>query len=165
MIKWSKFHYRKLRANPYQPRKAFDQISINELAESIREHGVIQPIIVRSVLKVMKLLPGKEDCVLLKLAGKDTIPAVVRDFPDQQVMEIALIENLQREDLNAIEIAVAYQNLMDQFSLTQEELSVKLANPVHTLRISCVYFNFLKKLKIMFHVEHYRWVMHERLPG
>ncbi len=115
-----------LRANPYQPRKQFDQESIDELAESIKEHGVIQPIIVRSVVKGYEIIAGERRWRASKIAGKDTIPAVVRDFSDQQVMEIALIENLQREDLNALEIASAYQNLMERFSLTQEELSAKV---------------------------------------
>lgn len=115
-----------LRANPYQPRKQFDEENIAELAASIKEHGVIQPIIVRSVIKGYEIIAGERRWRASQLAKKDTIPAVVRSFTDQQVMEIALIENLQREDLNAIEIATAYQNLMDQFSLTQEELSLKV---------------------------------------
>lgn len=115
-----------LRANPYQPRKTFDENSIQELAESIRQHGVIQPIIVRSVLKGYEIIAGERRFRASQFCGKSTIPAVVRNFTEQQVMEIALIENLQRENLNAMEVAVAYQGLMDQFSLTQEELSMKV---------------------------------------
>ncbi|MGG1880187.1 MULTISPECIES: ParB/RepB/Spo0J family partition protein [Paenibacillus] len=115
-----------LRANPYQPRKNFNEEAIQELAESIRQHGVIQPIIVRSVLKGYEIIAGERRFRASQYCGKATIPAVVRSFSDQQVMEIALIENLQRENLNAIEIAVAYQGLMEQFSLTQEELSLKV---------------------------------------
>ncbi|MCM3128672.1 MULTISPECIES: ParB/RepB/Spo0J family partition protein [unclassified Paenibacillus] len=115
-----------LRANPYQPRKSFDEDSIQELAESIRQHGVIQPIIVRSVLKGYEIIAGERRFRASQFCGKSTIPAVVRNFTEQQVMEIALIENLQRENLNAMEVAVAYQGLMDQFSLTQEELSMKV---------------------------------------
>ncbi|MNV37336.1 putative chromosome-partitioning protein ParB [compost metagenome] len=115
-----------LRANPYQPRKEFKEESIQELAESIRQHGVIQPIIVRSVLKGYEIIAGERRFRASQYCGKATIPAVVRSFSDQQVMEIALIENLQRENLNAMEVAVAYQGLMDQFSLTQEELSLKV---------------------------------------
>ncbi len=117
---------KQLRANPYQPRKHFTEESIKELSMSIQEHGVIQPIIVRSVLKGYEIIAGERRFRASKEAGKETIPAVVRTFTDQQVMEIALIENVQREDLNAIEIAVAYQSLIDTFSLTQEELSVKV---------------------------------------
>ncbi|GAA4867410.1 stage 0 sporulation protein Spo0J [Paenibacillus vulneris] len=115
-----------LRANPYQPRRTFNDESINELAASIKEHGVIQPIIVRSVLKGYEIIAGERRYRASQVCGLATIPAVVKKFTDQQVMEIALIENVQREDLNAMEIAVAYQALIDQFSLTQEELSAKV---------------------------------------
>lgn len=115
-----------LRANPYQPRKTFDDESIKELAESIRQHGVIQPIIVRSVLRGYEIIAGERRFRASQFCGNPTIPVVVRNFTDQQVMEIALIENLQRENLNAMEVAVAYQGLMNQFSLTQEELSMKV---------------------------------------
>lgn len=115
-----------LRPNPYQPRKTFDDNSIKELAESIKQHGVIQPIIVRPVLKGYEIIAGERRFRASQLCGNPTIPAVIRSFSDQQVMEIALIENLQREDLNAIELAIAYQSLMDKFKLTQEELSMKV---------------------------------------
>lgn len=115
-----------LRANPYQPRKTFDDDAIKELAESIREHGVIQPIVVRTALRGFEIIAGERRFRASQLLGNPTIPAVVRSYTDQQVMEIALIENVQREDLNAIEIAVAYQAIMDQFNLTQEELSLKV---------------------------------------
>ncbi|MDB5055703.1 MAG: stage 0 sporulation protein [Bacilli bacterium] len=115
-----------LRANPYQPRKTFNQDSINELAASIKEHGVIQPIIVRTVLKGYEIIAGERRFRASQACGAATIPAVVKKFSDQQAMEIALIENVQREDLNAIELAIAYQSLMNQFTLTQEELSVKV---------------------------------------
>lgn len=116
----------RLRANPYQPRHSFDEEGLRELAESIRQHGVIQPIIVRSVLKGYEIIAGERRTRASALAGRTDIPAVVREFTDQQVMEIALIENVQRENLNAMEIAVAYQSLMDEFKMTQEELSVKV---------------------------------------
>lgn len=115
-----------LRANPYQPRKTFDEDAIKELAESIREHGVIQPIVVRQAIKGYEIIAGERRFRASQLLGNATIPAVVRSYNDQQVMEIALIENVQREDLNAIEIAIAYQAIMNQFSLTQEELSLKV---------------------------------------
>lgn len=115
-----------LRPNPYQPRKTFDEDSIKELAESIKQHGVIQPIIVRTVLKGYEIIAGERRFRASQYCGNTTIPAVVRAFTDQQVMEIALIENLQREDLNALEVAIAYQALMDKFNLTQEELSLKV---------------------------------------
>lgn len=115
-----------LRPNPYQPRKTFDDDAIKELAESIKQHGVIQPIIVRSVVKGYEIIAGERRFRASQLIGNSTIPAVIRSFSDQQAMEIALIENLQREDLNAMELAIAYQSIMDKFNLTQEELSLKV---------------------------------------
>lgn len=115
-----------LRANPYQPRKTFDPDAIKELAESIREHGVIQPIVVRQALVGFEIIAGERRFRASQLLGNATVPAVVRTYNDQQVMEIALIENVQREDLNSIEVAVAYQAIMNQFKLTQEELSLKV---------------------------------------
>jgi ParB family chromosome partitioning protein len=115
-----------LRANPYQPRKTFEEEAIKELAESIREHGVIQPIVVRQALVGFEIIAGERRFRASQLLGNATIPAVVRTYNDQQVMEIALIENVQREDLNSIEVAVAYQAIMNQFKLTQEELSLKV---------------------------------------
>jgi ParB family chromosome partitioning protein len=116
----------KLRPNPYQPRKTFDQNTLNELAASIREHGIIQPIIVRSVLKDYEIIAGERRFRASHIVGLETIPAVIRTYTDEQVMEIALIENVQREDLNPIEIAVAYQNIINTLSITQEELSSKV---------------------------------------
>ncbi|TNJ62073.1 ParB/RepB/Spo0J family partition protein [Paenibacillus hemerocallicola] len=117
---------KELRPNPYQPRKTFNEDSIGELAQSIKEHGVIQPIIVRTVLRGYEIIAGERRFRASQQCGLEKIPAVVRKFTDQQVMEIALIENVQREDLNAIEIANAYQGLVEQFQFTQEELSVKV---------------------------------------
>ncbi|BFH65951.1 MULTISPECIES: ParB/RepB/Spo0J family partition protein [Paenibacillus] len=138
-----------LRANPYQPRKDFNEESIQELAESIRQHGVIQPIIVRSVLKGYEIIAGERRFRASQYCGKATIPAVVRSFSDQQVMEIALIENLQRENLNAMEVAVAYQGLMDQYSLTQEELSLKVGKSRSHIA------NFLRLLSLPDEVKDY----------
>lgn len=138
-----------LRANPYQPRKDFNEEAIQELAESIRQHGVIQPIIVRSVLKGYEIIAGERRFRASQYCGKATIPAVVRNLSDQQVMEIALIENLQRENLNAMEIAIAYQGLMDQFSLTQEELSLKVGKSRSHIA------NFLRLLTLPEEVKEY----------
>ena len=116
----------KLRVNPYQPRKTFNEESLRELAESIKEHGVIQPIIVKKSFKDYEIVAGERRYRASKLAGKATIPCIIRDFSDEQMMEIAVLENLQREDLNAIEEALAYDNLMKKLNLTQEELSKKI---------------------------------------
>lgn len=138
-----------LRANPYQPRRTFHNESINELAASIKEHGVIQPIIVRSVLKGFEIIAGERRFRASQVCGLATIPAVVKKFTDQQVMEIALIENVQREDLNAMEVAVAYQALIDQFSLTQEELSVKVGKSRSHIA------NFLRLIQLPEEVKQY----------
>lgn len=115
-----------LRANPYQPRKTFDDEKLQELAESIKEHGVFQPIIVKKSIKGYEIVAGERRYRASLLAGKKTIPAIIRNFTDEQMMEIAVLENLQRENLNAIEEATAYKNLMDNLNLTQEELAKKV---------------------------------------
>lgn len=138
-----------LRPNPYQPRRHFDEESIQDLAASIQEHGVIQPIIVRSVLKGYEIIAGERRFRASQASGLPTIPAVIKKFSDQQVMEIALIENIQREDLNAMEIAAAYQALIDQFSLTQEELSAKVGKSRSHIA------NFLRLLQLPEEVKQY----------
>lgn len=124
--KVSQINPHQIRPNPYQPRKFFDESHLSDLMSSIKEHGVIQPIIVRKVIRGYEIVAGERRWRASKALGLDTIPAVIKDFSDQQVMEIALIENLQREDLNSIEIATAYDKLMKTFKLTQEELSVRV---------------------------------------
>ena len=89
-----------IRSNPYQPREHFDEKSLEEFAESVREHGIIQPIIVKKSIKGYELIAGERRVRASKMAGKDTIPAIIRDFNDDEMMEIALIENIQRENLN-----------------------------------------------------------------
>lgn len=116
-----------LRPNPYQPRKVFDEEKLKELAESIKVHGVIQPIIVkRSTVKGYEIIAGERRVKASKIAGLKKIPAIIKDFNDQLMMEISLLENLQREDLNPIEEALAYQNLLNHLNLTQEELAKRL---------------------------------------
>ena len=116
-----------LRANPYQPRKVFDGEKLEELANSIREHGVFQPIIIKkSAIKGYEIIAGERRVRASKLAGLDKIPAIIRNFTDEQMMEIALLENLQRENLTAIEEAYAYKAMIEKLSLTQDELSKKV---------------------------------------
>lgn len=112
-----------LRPNPYQPRKQFDEQAMQELAESVKQHGIVQPLIVRESIHGYEIIAGERRFRAAKLANLRTVPVIVRKCSDDQMMEIALIENLQREDLNPIEIAKAYRKLMDHFSLTQEELA------------------------------------------
>lgn len=115
-----------LRPNPYQPRKVFDEAKLQELSNSIKEHGVFQPIIVKKSIKGYEIIAGERRYKASILAGKKTIPAIVRDFTDENMMEIALLENLQRENLNSIEEAAAYQKLLKSLNITQEELAIKL---------------------------------------
>ena len=115
-----------LRSNPYQPRKKFDQEALSELAKSIKEHGVFQPIIAKKTIKGYEIIAGERRVKASILAGKDEIPAIIRDFSDEEMMEIALLENLQREDLTAIEEATAYKKLQENLNITQEELAKRL---------------------------------------
>ena len=112
-----------LRPNPYQPRKNFDEDALNELSESIKEHGVFQPIIVKKSIKGYEIIAGERRVRASKMAGKTTIPAIIRAFTDDQMMEIGLLENLQREDLSAIEEAEAYESMIKTLGLTQEQLA------------------------------------------
>ena len=115
-----------LRSNPYQPRKNFDDNALQELANSIKEHGVFQPIIAKKSIKGYEIIAGERRVKASILAGETTIPAIIRDFSDQDMMEIALLENLQRENLNALEEAMAYKKLLDELHLTQESLAERL---------------------------------------
>ena len=114
-----------IRSNPYQPRKEFDEKSLTEFAESIKEHGVIQPIIVKKSIKGYEIIAGERRTRASKMAGKTTIPAIIREFTDQEMMEIALIENIQREDLNPIEEAEALAKIIESSNITQEEAAKK----------------------------------------
>ena len=115
-----------LRVNPYQPRKYFNDEALAELAASIKEHGVFQPIIVKQNIKGYEIVAGERRFRASKMAGLEKIPAIIRAFTDEQMMEIALLENLQRENLSAIEEAIAYKNMIEQLSLTQDELARKV---------------------------------------
>lgn len=115
-----------LRSNPYQPRKIFDEQALQELASSIKEHGVFQPIIIKKSIKGYEIIAGERRAKASKLAGLEEIPAIIRDFSDAEMMEIALLENLQREDLTCIEEATAYKKLQENLNLTQEELANRL---------------------------------------
>ena len=115
-----------LRPNPYQPRKFFDEEKINELALSVKEHGVFQPIIVKRDIKGYIIIAGERRFRAVQKAGIEQIPAIVREFNDHLMMEYALIENLQREDLTAIEEAEAYKLLMQKRQLTQEKMAERI---------------------------------------
>ncbi|MCM3726858.1 ParB/RepB/Spo0J family partition protein [Neobacillus cucumis] len=117
---------KELRPNPYQPRKTFQQETIDELRDSIIEHGILQPIVVRKSIRGYEIVVGERRFRAAKEAKLETIPAVVRELTEQQMMELAVLENLQREDLNPIEEGQAYQTLIEKLKLTQEEVAKRL---------------------------------------
>lgn len=130
-------------ANPDQPRRTFDEEALQELSDSIREHGVISPITLRKNEDgTYMIIAGERRWRASKLAGLTSIPAYIRTAKDEQVMEWALIENIQREDLDAIEIALAYQRLMDEYQLTQERMSERVGKKRATVA------NYLRLLKL-----------------
>lgn len=136
-----------IRPNPYQPRKVFDEDALNELALSIKEHGIFQPVILKKAVQGYEIVAGERRCRAAKLANLEEVPAIIVDFSDQQMMEIALLENIQREDLNSIEEAQAYQMMMDKLSLTQNELAKRVGKSrthiTNTLRL----LNLPKKIQ------------------
>lgn len=121
-----KIELQKLVVNPFQPRKKFDDEAIEELAQSIVEHGIIQPIVVRKKGKKFEIVVGERRFRAAKIANLQEIPAIVRDMTEEQMMEVAILENLQREDLTPIEEAEAYQSLIEKLNFTQEELAKRL---------------------------------------
>lgn len=112
-----------IRSNPYQPRMHFDEVALQELADSIKEHGVFEPIIVKKSIKGYELVAGERRTKASALAGLKEVPAIVKDFDDQTMMEIALLENIQRENLSPIEEAQAFKNFMMKTNMTQEEVA------------------------------------------
>ena len=119
-------HMKSIKPNPYQPRKVFDEEAIQELSDSIKEHGILQPIIVRKKGTTYEIVAGERRFRAAKLAGLDELPAIIRDLTDQETMELAILENLQREDLTPIEEAEAYNKLMENLKMTQEQLAFRL---------------------------------------
>lgn len=131
-----------IRPNPYQPRKHFDEEKLNELAQSIHEHGIFQPVILKQSVQGYEIVAGERRCRAASIAGLQEVPAILVEFTDQQMLEIALLENIQREDLNAIEEAQAYSTMMKKLNLTQEELAKRvgksrahIANTVRLLKM------------------------------
>ncbi len=131
-----------LELNPFQPRKHFNQTALEELASTIRDHGILAPVVVRRAGDGFQIIAGERRIRAARLAGLTHVPAVVREASDAQALQMALVENLQREDLNPLEAAEAYQKLVDEFGLTQEELAGRLgrdrssvANSLRLLRL------------------------------
>ena len=115
-----------IRPNPYQPRKTFNEEALNELAESIKNYGVFQPIIVKKGLRGYDLIAGERRLRASKIAGLTTIPAIVKEFTDDEMREISVLENIQRENLTAIELAWAYKGIIDNLDIRQEDLAQKI---------------------------------------
>jgi ParB family chromosome partitioning protein len=133
----------KISVNPSQPRREFDQTALEELADSIKEIGIIQPITLRKISDdSYQIIAGERRYRASQLAGLQTITAYIRTADDENVMEMALIENIQREDLNSLEIALAYQHLIEQYNLTQERLSERVGKKRTTIA------NYLRLLKL-----------------
>ena len=133
----------KIKVNPNQPRREFNEEALRELADSISEIGIIQPITLRQTDdNLYQIIAGERRFRAAQLAGLKTIPAYIRTADDENVMEMALIENIQREDLNSVEIALAYQHLLDQYNLTQERLSERVGKKRATIA------NYLRLLKL-----------------
>lgn len=132
-----------IRPNPFQPRTEFDEEALNELAASIKSIGIVQPITVRAVEEgKYEIIAGERRFRASKIAGAETIPAYIRKTEDESLLELALIENIQREDLNAIEIAISYQRLLDECKLTQDGLSERVGKKRATIA------NYLRLLKL-----------------
>jgi ParB family transcriptional regulator, chromosome partitioning protein len=148
-------HVKSIKANPYQPRKIFDENAIQELSASIKEHGILQPIILRKTGTTYEIVVGERRFRAAQMAGLDEIPAVVRVLTDEETMELAILENLQREDLTPIEEAEAYYNLMENLRLTQEQLAFRLgksrphiANHVRLLSLPEKVRNYISEGKL-----------------
>ena len=131
-----------IRPNPYQPRKEFDEKALNELADSIRVHGIFTPLLVRKSVNGYELLAGERRLRAAKIVGLDKVPAIEMEFTEEEMMEISLLENVQREDLNPIEEAVAYESLVSRLGYTQE----KLAERVGKSRVYCT--NMMRLLNL-----------------
>ena len=114
-----------IRSNPYQPRKTFNEDSLNELADSIKEYGIVQPVILKKSIKGYELIAGERRCKAAKIAGLKQVPAIIKDFTDEEMMEIALLENIQREDLNPIDEAKSIDSILKLRGMTQEEFAKK----------------------------------------
>lgn len=123
----------RVRPNPFQPRREFDEAALGELETSIRENGLLQPIVLRPAGRGFEIVAGERRFRALQRLGRDTAPAIVRDLSDEQMLLLALVENLQREELNAIEEAVAYQQLIDGFGLTQAQVAARVGRDRSTV--------------------------------
>lgn len=144
-----------IKPNPYQPRKKFDEQHLQELSESIKENGLFQPILVRQNIIGFEIISGERRFRAAKMAGLETIPAIIYDYNDQQMMEVAIVENIQREDLNVVEEAKSYQSLIDNLGYTQEQVGKKvgksrsyIANIVRLLKLEDYVLDLIEENKL-----------------
>ena len=144
-----------IRSNPYQPRKVFDEEALNELADSIKVYGVVEPVILKKSVKGYEIVAGERRCKASKIAGLTTVPAIIKDFTDEEMMEIALLENIQREDLNPVDTAISISNILQVKDMTQEEFSKKfgksrsyITNVIGLLRLPSEVQELVSKGKI-----------------
>ena len=145
----SKIPVNEIRPNPYQPRKVFNDEALKELSSSIKQHGVFTPILVKKSIQGYDLIAGERRLRASKLAGLENIPAIIVDFDDQEMMEIALLENIQRENLNVIEEAKAYEKLIQRLGYTQEQLAHRVGKSREHIT------NLLRLLKLPEDVQEY----------
>ncbi len=138
-----------IETNPFQPRKKFDESSLQDLSQSIKENGIIQPITVRQIKpELFQIVSGERRWRAFKLAGFKNIPAILKDYTDRQMMEIALVENLQREDLNPIEEAQAYNKMMDEFNMTQADVAKKVGKSRSSIANAVRLLNLPPKIQV-----------------
>lgn len=138
-----------IRPNPYQPRKSFNEEALRELSESIKNHGVFQPIIVKKGIRGYDLIAGERRLRASKMAGLDKIPAIVKDFSDDEMREIALLENIQRENLTAIELAWAYKGIIDNLDIRQEDLALRIGKSRSHITNTLVLLNLPEEVQKM----------------
>lgn len=138
----------KVEPNREQPRKTFDEDTLQELADSIKQFGLLQPILVQDRKDYYEIIAGERRWRAAKLAGLKEVPVIVKNYTEQEIMEISLIENIQREDLNPIEEALAYKRLLEEFHLKQDELAEqvsKAGQPLQTVCVFCVFASMSNK--------------------
>lgn len=141
--------------NENQPRKTFDEKALKDLSQSIKQHGIIQPLLVQKIANRYQIIAGERRFRAARLAGLKTVPVIIKEYTEEQVSEVAIIENLQREDLNPIESARAIQELMDKYNLTQEDVSEKIgksrpaiANTLRLLTLPKIIINYIEQGKL-----------------
>jgi len=138
-----------IRPNPYQPRKHFDEASLEELAQSIKEHGILEPVIVKKAIKGYELVAGERRTKACALIGHETVPAIIKDFTDQEMMDIALLENIQREDLSPIEIAEGFRKYIERTGITQEAMAERFGKSRSYITNLLGLLNLPKEVRVM----------------